>query len=248
MERETVVLSEAGIPHDDASYGGEVSTSPFSMDYYRAKYQEFQVTLNALDEAYRTALALYWLPQSAESAAGLDALLTEYESKRDTLRATAEALNMGAAIVNSMGGRMPSLSIPGTLGLAPALPIAAVIAVSTAVTLIVWGQEFTRRLFDYLTHSMVLDSAATPEQRQELAQGIVKAQQAVAIAESSSMGAFGGVASIVKWGAIALGAWLAYKALAPGSKGRGSNPPDAEESDFVTGDDGDDEDAAPGDE
>ena len=196
------------------------------MDYYREKYREFQLTLTSLDEAYRAAVDAYVLPMSQDVVAELDQLLNEYESRRDSLRTTAEALNMGAAVVNSLGGRLPSLSIPGTLGFAPALPLAAIIAVSTAATLIYWGQDFTRRLFDFLKTRAVLDSAATPEQRERLAQSIIKAQQAVAVAESSSLGAFGGVAGVVKWGAIALAAFLAYRAFARSLKGPKANPDD----------------------
>lgn len=241
-----VTLGEAGIPHDDATYGG-TSDSLISLDYFREKYREFQVTLNALDEAYQAGVRTYWLPISDENKTELDSMLTDYENRRDTLRMTAEAMNAGAAVVNWAGGRMPVISIPQTLGIAPALPIAAVIAVSTAATLIVWGQDFTRRLFDFLKTRLVLESAATPEQRQELAHAVVKAQQAVQIAESSSLGAFGGVAQIVKWGAIALGAFLVYKAVAPRLQGRSSNPPDDDDSSFVTGD-GDGDDAEPGEE
>ena len=57
------------------------------------------------------------------------------------------------------------------------------------------------------------------------------------VAEASSLGAFGGVAQLVKWGAIAVGGYLLWKSLAPRLKGRASNPPDDDDSDFVTGDD-----------
>lgn len=200
--------------HDDASYTGEVSTSNFSMDYVRDRIREFQSTLNALDSGYRAAtnaLALPALP--IESRDELAALADEFQSKRWSLKATAEALNMGAAAINAAGGRLPQLSIPGTLGLLPAaLPFAAVAAVGTAATLMVWGREWLRGVNDRLKTAQLIAAQTSPESAAEIARSIAESDAAVNAAENSG---FGAVANLVKWGAIAVGAFMLYRAVQP---------------------------------
>ena len=96
-------------------WGGEAvppATSPFAMDYYRNKAREFQELIIALDRSYWAASgALGTGALDATTAAALEAALSDYESRRTTLRVTAEAINAGAAAINALGGRFPSLSI-----------------------------------------------------------------------------------------------------------------------------------------
>lgn len=217
-------LGEAGAPHDDVSYAGaDPAASALSLDYYREKVREFQTTLTALDAGYAAAEnALVNLPLDPETQQGLSDWINEYQGKRWTLKATAEAINMGAAAINAAGGRMPVLSLPQTLGIAPAIPVAAIVATATAATLILWGRDALKILRDYLARAQLLDTA-TPEQRQELARAMTEADSAVRIAESSGVAA---LAPVLKWGAIAIGAYLAWKALAPMISARRGNPRD----------------------
>jgi hypothetical protein len=122
-------------------------------------------------------------------------------------------LNLGAAAINAAGGRLPQLSIPGTLGALPlALPFAAVAAVGTAATLMVWGREWLRGVNDRLKTAQLLEAQENPQAAAALARGIVESDAAVAIAEGSTLGAFAGV---LKWAAIGVGAFMLYRALAP---------------------------------
>lgn len=131
MDRTTVVLGDAGTGNTDDTYTGEVSPSPVSFDYVRGKIREFQTVLNALDASYNAGLYTWNLDD--QSDARLDDLLRDYESNSTQIKATAEALNMGADLVNAAGGRLPVLSIPQTLGLGPMAGIVVPAAVVTAL-------------------------------------------------------------------------------------------------------------------
>lgn len=194
-------------------WGGETppeATSPLAMDYYRNKAREFQVTLDALDRAYWAASgALGTGALDDTTAAALEAALTDYESKRTSLRVTAEAINAGAAAINALGGRFPSLSIPGTLGIPPIIvPAAMVAAVGTAAALIVWGSQWVQGVNDRLRRAQIID-AASPEQRQRIVAAMAESDNAVNVASSSMLAS---LAPTVKWLAIGVGAFLLYRA------------------------------------
>ena len=194
-------------------WGGETppaETSPFAMDYYRRKAAEFQTTLDALDRTYWAASgALGTGALDATTAAALESALSDYESRRTSLRVTAEAINAGAAAVNAMGGRFPSLSIPGTLGLPPLIvPAAMVAAVGTAAALIVWGSQWVQGVNDRLKRAQIID-AATPEQRASIVAALAESDNAVSVAGSSMLAS---LAPTVKWVAIGIGAFLLYRA------------------------------------
>lgn len=194
-------------------WGGEAvppATSPFAMDYYRQKAAEFQTTLDALDRTYWAASgALGTGALDATTAAALEAALTDYESRRTSLRVTAEAINAGAAAINALGGRFPSLSIPGTLGLPPLIvPAAMVAAVGTAAALIVWGSQWVSGVNDRLKRAQIID-AATPEQRASIVAAMAESDNAVSVAGSSMLAS---LAPTVKWVAIGIGAFLLYRA------------------------------------
>lgn len=210
-------------PKDDASFQGDVSTSVLSGDYYRQKLTEFQSTLNALDLGYQAAQNAYYIEGIApESLEGLDELMRDYEAKRGTLRATAEALNFGAAAVNAAGGRMPSLSLPATLGVPFLVPAAFVAAIASAAALIVWGREWLKGLNVRLSRAQLLEAArdpasgGSPEVAAQLAQQMAQADQALQIADASPLSS---IATLVKWGSIAALAFFAYKAWKGTQKG-----------------------------
>jgi hypothetical protein len=194
-------------------WGGEAvpaATSPFAMDYYRNKAREFQELIIALDRSYWAASgALGTGALDATTAAALEAALSDYESRRTTLRVTAEAINAGAAAINALGGRFPSLSIPGTLGLPPLVaPAALVAAIGTAAALIVWGSQWMSGVNDRLRRAQVID-AATPEQRARIVEAMADSDNAVSVASGSFLAS---LAPTAKWIAIGIGAFLLYRA------------------------------------
>lgn len=215
--RATQTLGDAGASNDDASYTGAHAGSVISADYYRQKITEFQSVLTALDEGYRAIQAAYYVegidPQALQ---GLDELMREYESKRTTLRLTAEAINAGAAAINAAGGRMPSLSIPQTLGIPFALPLAAVAAVGTAGVLISWGVTWLRGVNERLKFAQALAAQDSPEAAAALAAEVTRSDAAIRMADASPMSS---LAPLLKWGALALGAFLAFKMYRDFKKG-----------------------------
>lgn len=218
------MLGDAGADNSDVSYTGAPNASPLSLDYYRAKYAEFQQVLVAMDRAYNAGVDL-WSVSEDESLA---LILDEYEAKRATVKATAEALNFAANAVNSAGGRFPVLSIPGSLGALPALLVPAGVLAAVA-TIIVWGREFIGRLVNYIQDQQAIAAQDTPQKKAALAAALAQARAAQAEAETPLSSA----ASVIKWAAIAAAAFFAWKAF---NDYRDRNPAEAFEDD----DEGDD--------
>lgn len=186
-------------------------SSPLSLDYYRAKVLEYQGVLNALDTAYAALNVAIDAPGlDVYAVADLAALRDEYETKRFTLKATAEAINMGAAAVNALGGRMPELSLPRTLGFAPAIPIAAIAAIGTAGVLISWGRAWLAGVNDRLKTAQLLAAQDSPEAAAALAASIAQSDAALKIASESGLAA---LAPYLKWAALAALAFIAWRGI-----------------------------------
>lgn len=205
-------LGDAGVPGggSDAAYTGDTGESSLSLQYYRNKVTEYQNTLNAIDKAANAAMiALDSGALSEADAQALDDSLYEYENNKTKMRLTAEAINAGAAAINSMGGRFPSLSIPTGLGLLPlAVPAATIAAIGVAAALVVWGNTWIKGVNERMKRSVVLDAIQDPGQKAQVAQAIALSDSAVQESEASSLS---GIASILKWGALAVGGFLIYK-------------------------------------
>lgn len=137
MGADVITLGDAGAPNDDESYTGEVSDSPVSTDYVRTKIREFQTILNALDQSYTAGLAAWHA--DGQQDAELDRLLRDYESQSPSMKATAEALNLGAELANAVGVRMPALSVPPTLGIGPAALMFPAVVVGGIATVAGWA-------------------------------------------------------------------------------------------------------------
>ena len=209
MNKGLVMLGDAGASNSDYSYTGEVSDSVFSLDYYRTKANEFQMVLNALDTANNAAWDALESGTDEDTTQFLYDWLGEFDAKKTQLRLTAEAINAGAAVVNSMGGRFPQLSVPGTLAAFPlALPVAAIAAIGTAAMLATWGYQAIKGLNERLRTAQLLDAQATPEARERLALAIQRSDDALQQASGSIWSVAGGA---VKWVAIAVAAFAAWR-------------------------------------
>lgn len=205
------MLADAGADNSDLSYEGAPST--FSLDYARQKAREFQETLNQVDAAASAARDAIAADISPELSTDLGALLADFDAKKAAFRFCAEGINAGAAIINGAGGRFPQLSIPQTLGFLPVLPVALVAAIGTAAALIVWGAQWIegvkqRMLYEQLT------AKGTPDQQAALARSLALTEANSRAVNDSPLAS---VAGVVKWGAIAYLAFLAYQTY---SKGR----------------------------
>jgi len=213
-----MTIGEAGVDNSDLSYTGETGESAFSLQYYRNKAVEFQNVLNQLDTTARAAQRIIDLTyDSYDNQAGAGGIaselmqkLSDYDSRKATLKNTAEAINMGAAVINYAGGRFPQLSIPQTLGLGPlVMPAAGAAAIAVAAGLIIWGVSWvgdvTGIVNRYITTNAISDPAIKDKVLAELA--VMDTAQRAAT-ESPITALAGGV----KWIMIAGIAFLAYKA------------------------------------
>lgn len=195
-------LGDVG-PHDDESYTGE--TSALSLDYFRDKYREFQVCMNAADQAYQAGLTVLQIEPDPE----IDRLLTEYESESTRVKTIAEALNAGASIVNAAGGRMPVLSIPQTLGLPPLLmPAAVVAAVAAAATYVGWSLGYVGAMTRAI--QVVNDSTASAEAKAEITRQLQRAKDAAQLGSGTSLSLLSGPIKILAIGALAFFAFKAF--------------------------------------
>jgi hypothetical protein len=185
--------------------------SVLSADYYRDKIREFQVTMNGIDSAYREILTLLDKPYiDTETWEALDAAARDYEARRAMIKQTAEAMNMGAAAWNAFGGRMPQLSIPGTLGFLPFVPPAAFLAaVAAAGGLILWASGWLETSARIVERFAMVAAADTPEQKAEIVASWQRIENAKRETDGSPLAQ---IAGLVKWGAIAALAFVGYRA------------------------------------
>lgn len=195
---------------DDTSYTGETGESAFSVQYYRDKAREFQEVLNQTDAAARAAQMVIDADVDIDLVQEMETSLREYQLKRGVLRGAAEAINMGAAAINSLGGRMPQLSIPTGLGFLPAIPAAAAAAFVVAAGLVVWGAQWVSGVNERMRLALLSGSITDPAKRDALLSALGMAEAAQKAVEVSPLTS---IAGVVKWGAIALGLWLAYRAF-----------------------------------
>lgn len=204
-----------GVP-SDVSYTGDTGDSQLSVSYWRDKVREFQSTLNAVDViAQSSQIVADNVPESSERDAVL-AGLDEFAWKRTTFKATAEALNLGAAAINAAGGRFPVLSIPRSLGLAPfVMPVAAVAALTTAAALVAWASawadvQVARIEEARKTIALIEDPAARDAAAIAAAGAASSAAQAAAATDSP----LASIATIVKVAGIGILGFLAWRAFA----------------------------------
>jgi hypothetical protein len=203
-----MTLGDPG-PKDDYTYTGDVNDSSFSMDYYRSKAAEFQAVLNQVDRVAQVSRDLLAYEISTELRGDLEQLLSEFDSRKVVFRATAEAINAGASLINAVGGRFPVLSIPQTLGAAPfVVPAAAVAAIGTAAVLITWGVTWINNVYDRLNTETLLDAVEDPETKSRVAAAALQSLSSARAAAESPVSA---IAGVVKWLAVGAGIFLAVK-------------------------------------
>lgn len=202
-------------PRDDYSYTGEdpAQAGPLSLDYYREKARQFQVTMNEIDKGLRAAVIARSANISPALNAYLDATIAEIRGKLGTIRVTAEAINAGASIINRAGGRFPVLSYPSGLGAAPfVVPAVAIAAIGVAVGVIAWGAQLISGLNARLLHETRAQGLSA-DQKSKLAEALGLAE--IAAGELNPFRSFGGVGAVVKWGGIALVGFLLWRTVAP---------------------------------
>lgn len=207
-------LGEVWIPGQDPEegYTGETGAGFGGIQYLRNKAREFQEVLNAVDSAANSlSAAIYELGDEAwDEALSLQELLDEYESKKSVFRVTAEAINLGASGINALGGRFPELSIPAGLAAPIVIPIALVAAVGVAAGLILWGNTWLEGVAERMKVTVQAGLITDPAKRDAF---IARIGEIETQARAASGSGLSNIASIVKWTAIGIGAYLAYQAF-----------------------------------
>lgn len=203
---EIATLGDAGASNDDSSYAGSDGSSVLSPDYFREKLREFQTTLQALDASYQAGNAVYFSNPTDE----VYALLIDYENKIGEIRATAEALNMGASAANALGVRMPVLSLPSSLGALPAFVVPAVTlaAVAAVASYVSYARGFTAAMAQAI--KVVDETVTDPDQKVAVTAKLREAQAAQSLAN------FGGLSSIatpLKWAALLGLGFIAWQVM-----------------------------------
>lgn len=209
-----LTLGDAGASNDDASYTGDVSTSPVSMDYFRARYLEFQQAMTAMDRAYQAGNAAYFASDPPDE--GLYNLLIDYEQNASQVKAIAQTLSTAAAAVNALGGRLPGLSIPPSLGAVPMVAIgaAALVALASVSHWLAYSRGFSAGMVDQLERVRAMPSNAG---KQEIEAALNQAVQARAESLQNPLGSlfdtFSAVPGIVKLAVVAGLGWLAWRSF-----------------------------------
>jgi hypothetical protein len=190
--------------------GDDVVQPGTDIGYFQSKVAEFQGLMTDLDA---TASAIMDLRELGIQDNELDAALGEFDAKKSSFRTAAEALNFAVNGLNKFGANLPTVAIPTGLGALPAIPIAALAAVSGAIaviaTLIVWGKEWIAGVNERAKVALALSNITDPQQRAQAAAAIAKIAATNTNAQSSPLSS---IANIVKWVAIAAVAYFAYSA------------------------------------
>ena len=185
--------------------------TPLQLDYYRQKVVEFQNVLNAMDSTATAASNIAWESLDPQLSSDMDDLLAQYNDKKGSFRAAAEALNFAINGINTVGANFPTVAIPAGLGFVPIAAAAAVAgAIAVAAALIIWGQTWIQGVNDRMKTGVILDAIQDPTQKARVAQQIANADIALQQSQQSPLAS---IANGVKWLAIAALAFFAYSAV-----------------------------------
>lgn len=209
--------------YSDTAYTGDV-TDPESLTrfadlgYYRNKILEFQNAMNAADSTIQSLsllldqMSTFQGPLMQEDQFALDdarAILDEFNGKKGQFRAAAMAINAASETANALGVRMPVVSVPQTLAIAPVALAAIAGAVALGASLIIWLAGAIPRARAAAGRVAMIDSMPA-----ELKAEAVKREQEIALAEAqANQSPLMSIAGIVKWVAIGAAIWFGYQAF-----------------------------------
>jgi len=191
-------IGDAGT--DNNNYSGDFDPSnPLSLDFYRQKISDFQVSLNAVDAMYTSLKNFFVGDLTDEQYQIMVDLANEIDSQRNELHIVVSMVQGLSTAANAMGIRLPYPS--SGLGVAPVV-IAGTAAVLIAIAgFISWQVGITAR-FNSALQSIADDPDASPESKQ-------KATLALNQQSAISMGA--NIGSTIKWAIIGLAGFFAYQ-------------------------------------
>jgi hypothetical protein len=200
---------------DDPGYTGEVPdsgsvTQYASLDFYRNKIREFQVALNELDATAKVMRDFAALPVPPAEYDAAVQWLTDYETNRAYAVAAAEAINLASNTANAAGIRMPVVSwqMRG-VGAFPPLMIAAVASAVGA------GAWFLSYAIDRISAAKEITAmrdtiAMLPENERAAA---LRMNQEITLAKARAENPIASIANVVKWVALGVAGFFAYRAF-----------------------------------
>lgn len=195
----------------DETYTDFDGSNPLSLDYYRQQLTNFQMVMNQLDQMYQVLTGMWVGDMDDQTYSDLQGFAQEISSKRDALSAAALAAQGLSIAANAVGIRLPSPSMPNTLGVAPAVIIGSAAVIAAIAGLVYWAHDFMTRVQTYMTNSDVI-SRLTPDQAAAFA------LQSQKITDASNSSFTSNLAATAKWVVIGILAYLAYDAFAKGKR------------------------------
>ena len=206
-----IFSDDAGIP--------AAMPNPTELNYYKQKLAEFQSMLFELDNTAESAFRIMALTPDTETATEMQALLDQWDGKRYQFKIAAEGINLAIAGANAFNVDLKKLSVPQSLGFAPAaapaVPIslaAVAAAVAASAMLIIWGRDWIAGVNERAKLSLQYDNLS-PEVRDQVIQEQVKIEESQRAANESPISV---IAGSIKWIAIAAVAFFAYRAFSKG--------------------------------
>lgn len=223
MLKSSLAQTEKETLYSDPGYtGSDVDPNSLTrfadLDYYRNKILEFQKAMNAADETIQSLTLLLdqigtfqgpLLPDDQFAIDDARAILDEFNGKKGQFRAAATAINAASETANALGVRMPVVSVPQTLQLAPIAIAAIAGAVALGASLIIWLAGAIPRARAAAGRVAMIESMPA-----ELKAEAIKREQEIALAEAhASESPLVSIAGVVKWVAIGAAIWFGYQAF-----------------------------------
>lgn len=185
--------------------------SPFSMDYYRKKVNDFQAMLDGLNIAVDAAWSMLEAGTDEQTTQDIYDWLGTVDNRKPELQAVAKTLNLSGDALNFVGVNFPHVKYPSGLA-AWFVPAAGVAAVAIAVTLIAWGVSAIDALKEIKERALQYENL-TPQARDEIIAQQVKIDQAKqkATGGGSAMGQITDTVKTVAFIGLAIAALSALK-------------------------------------
>lgn len=191
--------------------GAQGDSTPADLNYYQRKVQEFQQTVNAVDQAAYGLRMVLDLDISDDARLPVLALLSDFEMKKSELRTAGEAINAASALANTVGIKLPQVNMQ-TLGALPLVPIGVGAAIAGALfligSLVSWMMNWISEANEAIDTLSQMEGLS-PDQKTT----VLVAKEQTKQAQAQTQTGLGSIAKIVQWVALAGVAFFAYQAF-----------------------------------
>lgn len=191
--------------------GAQGETTPTDLNYYQRKVQEFQQTVNAVDQAAYGLRMVLDLDINDDARLPVLALLSDFEMKKSELRTAGEAINAASALANTVGVKLPQVNLQ-SLGALPLVPIGVGAAIAGALfligSLVSWMVSWISEANEAIDTLSQMEGLS-PDQKTT----VLVAKEQTKQAQAQTQTGLGSIANIVQWVALAGVAFFAYQAF-----------------------------------